>query len=124
MSDADVQRARRVLRRHGLPEFGGIRLTSVGDHGVEVHVEVNGTWRLAISEHHDCTGCAISHIVETDGEKPLHWPVVFLSTPPAETGPPLPGYTDMQRLMQFRETPLQRHRRRERELAFLATLET
>jgi hypothetical protein len=58
------------------PQLGGIRLISVGQHGVEVHVEVDGVWRRAIREHHDCSGCCISHIVETDGEKPRRWPSV------------------------------------------------
>lgn len=56
------------------PKLGDIRLISQGQHGVEVWVEVNGIWRVAIKEHHDCSGCLISHFVCVDGNKPLKWP--------------------------------------------------
>lgn len=60
-------------RSSGPPVLGDIRLTSVGQHGVEVHVEVDGEWRRAIREHHDCTGGIIDHFVACDGEKPRAW---------------------------------------------------
>jgi len=73
VSDYDVQRARATLRRHGIPELGDIYLGSVGEHGLEVHVEVNGIWRVAIRES---LGGTISHHVCADGLKSLRWPVV------------------------------------------------
>lgn len=65
----------RFERLKAQPKLGDIRLISIGQHGVEVHVEVDGCWRVAIREHHDCTGCIISHYVSTDGDKSRVWPL-------------------------------------------------
>jgi hypothetical protein len=64
-----------LARRRSGPALGDVRLVSRGRHGVDVWIEVDDAWRVAIREHHDCDGGMISHFVSTDGDKPLAWPV-------------------------------------------------
>lgn len=49
-------------------EAHGVWLRKVGEHGLEVLVEVGGTWRVAIRENWPSDGQGeISHIVEPRG---------------------------------------------------------
>ena len=76
VSDTDVLRAHAVLRRHGVPVLGDVRLVSVGALRLEVWIQVNDRWRIAISGYNDNRHTTISHFVAADGAKPLAWPLV------------------------------------------------
>ena len=71
MSHDDVVGARRVLERHGIPDLGDIHLATVGGE-VQVRVEVNGEWRVAITASLEFYG-TISHHVDVSGTNPLDW---------------------------------------------------